>query len=268
MTATPLGAARALLEAARLRRWRRRLDPIPRPRHVGIIMDGNRRWARTMGLADPSLGHRAGAEHIEDVLRWAEHWDVHHVTLFVLSADNIRKRSSVEVGYLFELRELVPEAIMRSHQWALHVSGDPRMLPGPTLAALTEATRRTAARPRHVTMAIGYDAHHDIITGMRAALRELVDSGRDPHLIEIDDITHALPGGPSKEIDLVIRTGGDTRISGFFPWQASHAEIFFTSQGWPAFTELDFARALAHYARNRLAGLGSLPGRRQASDAR
>lgn len=213
-------------------------------------MDGNRRWARMAGITEPGAGHRAGAEHVGDVLSWASAWSVRHLTIYVLSADNIAKRASAEIAHLMHLIEtVVPDQILSHPEWRLHTSGDLSLLPDSTrrrLAALVDDTR---GRPRHLTLAIGYDGRADIVQGIRGAL--LSAHGTRPRtVITEDDVTSSLPGGPVKEIDLVIRTSGEQRLSGFFPWQTSRAQIVLSSRMWPAFTELDFADALLEYARS------------------
>lgn len=232
------------------RRHRGDLSPPPRvlPVHVGVVMDGNRRWARAAGHADPGVGHRFGADHIEDLLGWCTDWDLEHVTVYVLSADNIRKRSAREVDNLFGLlTDHIPALVLRNEAWTLHVSGDLTLLPEDAREALRDAERDTEGRSRHLTLAIGYDGHDDIVAGVRRALLE-----RGPTITD-QDITDSLPGGPVKEIDLVIRTSGELRMSGFFPWQSAHAEIFVSPKMWPAFGPDDFAAALRHYSERRTA---------------
>jgi short-chain Z-isoprenyl diphosphate synthase len=206
-------------------------------------MDGNRRWARAAGNADVSHGHRAGARHVEDLLSWCVDFDIHHVTTYVLSADNIRKRSAREVGFLFELLAgELPDLVLRSEQWSLHVAGDELMLPPAVREALTSAARATSGRARHLTMAIAYDGRADIVGAIRSAMRD----GADPS--DPGAITAHLAGGPVKEIDLVIRTSGEHRLSGFCPWQTAHAEVYVCPKPWPAFTDDDFTEALRHYS--------------------
>ncbi len=214
-------------------------------------MDGNRRWARAAGLAQPALGHQAGAEHLGELLRWLADRHIDHASVYVLSADNIRKRSGAEIGYLCRLIEtLVPAQLRRSDHWSLHVSGDLSLLPASVEHALENAVLATRGRPGHLTLAIGYDPRADIVTGIRAALRAGPLSA-EPTALE-DAVTAGLPGGPVKDIDLVIRTSGEQRISGFFPWQTGRAEIFVSPKMWPAFTERDLDEALAFYAAARI----------------
>lgn len=218
-----------------------------RPRHVGVVMDGNRRWARLRGLASASEGHRHGADHIEDLLGWCEARGIDHVSIYVLSADNIRKRSTGEVGFLFGLvARVLPGLVERSGNWSLHVSGDLSLLPEDAAEALARAEERTTGRPGHVTLAIGYDGRADIVAGIRGAV--LAGAADATGGIDPADITEHLPGGPLKEIDLVVRTSGEQRLSGFFPWQASNAEVHVSPKLWPDFDEADFDLALDQYA--------------------
>lgn len=232
-------------------RWRRSApaSDADAPRHVGIIMDGNRRWARARGRV-PSFGHDAGANHLADVLGWLSVRGVEHVSVYVLSADNIRKRSTGEIQHLFSLIDTVlSKTVERAHDWQLHVSGDTRLLPAPARRSLEQVVQETRGRPRHLTLAIGYSPHEDIATGIRAALHQ----GIDPASAEfIGAVSGNLPGGPVKEIDLVIRTGNEQRTSGFFPWQSIHSEVIRSRKMWPAFNEADLDRVLAEYRRRRV----------------
>lgn len=109
-----------------------------RPRHVGVVMDGNCRWARLAGFVNPSEGHRRGADHVEDLLGWCEARGIDHVSIYVLSAANIRKRSGQEVEFLFGLvTRVLPGLVERSGHWSLHVSGDLTLLPDDAAAELT-----------------------------------------------------------------------------------------------------------------------------------
>lgn len=216
------------------------------PRHVGVVMDGNRRWARRAGLASTSEGHRRGADHVEDLLRWCEVREIEHLTVYVLSADNIRKRSGAEIEFLFGLvTDVLPGIVTRAGNWSLHVSGDTGLLPERASAALRRAEEETAGRAAHLTLAIGYDGREDIVGGIRRAIRE----GAVGPLATIDPeaITSHLGGGPVKELDLVIRTSGEQRLSGFCPWQAAHAEVHVSPKLWPDFDELDFDLALRNF---------------------
>ena len=235
----------SVLDRPRLERLRRDVRRGPLPTHVGLVMDGNRRWARAAGL-DARVGHRVGAEHVEDVLRWCEDAGIGHLTVYVLSADNIRRRGGDEISHLMTLLEtVIPDRVLsRGGRWQLHVSGDLSLLPETTREALLSAVDATRQGRSHLTLAIAYDGRADIV---HAARRAVLEGGP----VDVDDITRCLGGGPVKDIDLVIRTSGETRLSGFFPWQCAGAELYLSALMWPAFGEADFLRALRTYAERR-----------------
>lgn len=215
---------------------------VHRPNHVGLIMDGNRRWARSQGHISASVGHKAGAEHLSDVLGWLASRRIDHVSAYVLSADNIRKRESGEVSYLFHLIENeIPARVEATGLWRLHVSGDLDLVPASTRAALRKAVEDTRGRPGNLTLAIAYDAREDMVRAIRRAILA------DATSISSETITENLAGGPVKDIDLVVRTGGDNRVSGFFPWQCRSAIIYKCEKAWPAFGEAELDAALEFY---------------------
>src|SRR6266511_162062 len=140
--------AQLLLAAAQrayARRLRAQLTDAALPRHVALVMDGNRRWARQTGFNDPSVGHRYGAEHLDEVLGWCAELGIHYVTIFVVSVDNLRKRAPGEVGFLMRMiEEAAAQRLARpSNQWRLHVAGRLDVLPESTRNALTLARDST-----------------------------------------------------------------------------------------------------------------------------
>lgn len=213
-------------------------------------MDGNRRWAKAQRHVDVGFGHKAGAEHLSNFMAWLSARDIDHASAYVLSADNIRKRDSQEVRYLFTLiEEIIPHRVKAAQSWQLHVRGDLDLLPAPARAALERAIQETADRPRHLTLAIGYDAHANIVSAVQRAILHLNAGELDG--LTVDAVSEQLAGGPVKDIDLIIRTGGDSRTSGFFPWQSRAAELHVASCPWPAFTESDLEAALTFFAAKR-----------------
>lgn len=126
-------------------RLRRQLMRGPLPRHIGLIMDGNRRWARQMGLATPGLGHQHGAEHAEDVLSWCEAVGIKHVTVFVCSMENLQRRDDAEVAFLMQVIEQVVSARLSrpDARWQVHVAGILDVLPDSTARVLKDAVEAT-----------------------------------------------------------------------------------------------------------------------------
>ena len=226
------------------------------PRHVAIVMDGNRRWARQAGFADPKVGHRYGAEHLDEVLQWCAELGIPHVTAFVASVDNLQKRDSDEVDNLLRMIEdVVAERLTRpSSIWRIHPAGRLDVLPDSTRHALKVAEEATRASNTdfHLNIAIGYDGREEILHAIRSLLEEQSRAGHT-----IDDIAHRLTteqiathlytsGQPDP--DLVIRTSGERRTSGFLLWQAAYSELHFTDVYWPGFRKIDLLRALRSYA--------------------
>ncbi|PZF80250.1 polyprenyl diphosphate synthase [Jiangella anatolica] len=244
---------RALLYQWYARRLSRALGAAPSllPRHVAVVMDGNRRWARAAGYADPSVGHRFGAEHVDDLLAWCSAIGIEYVTVYVASADNLRKRDSDEVDHLMRMIEEVVTTRLAapSHQWRLHVAGRLDLLPDSTRFALKEAVSATSSRAAGplLTVAIGYDGRQEIVD----AVRSYLDDGG-----AIDDLTAEAIGAHlytrgQPEPDLVIRTSGEQRLSGFLLWQSTQSELYFCDAYWPGFRQVDFLRALRTYARRK-----------------
>jgi len=238
------------------RSLRRQVASGPLPRHVGLIMDGNRRWARQAGLASPSLGHQYGADHIEEVLAWCEPLNIKHVTVFVCSTENLTGRGSEEVAFLMQVIEkLAAKHLARPDaRWQLHVAGSLDLLPASTVHVLKQAVEatRTCLTGAHLILAIGYGGRQEIIDAMRDLLHDQAADGRT--LDEVadgltaEDLARYLYTAGLPEPDLVIRTSGEQRMSNFLLWQSAYSELYFCDAYWPAFREIDFLRALRSYA--------------------
>lgn len=245
------------------RRLRRQLAGGRLPRHVGIVMDGNRRWARAAGLGNASLGHRRGAEHLDDLLAWCDEVGIDYVTVFVCSTENLARRHPDEIAFLMELiRELAHQVVAEPRpRWRLHVAGVLDVLPDDTAQALKEAVEATASctRDKHLTLAIGYGGRQEVLDAVRDLLLDKAASGASVQQIaedlSVEDIASRLYTAGLPEPDLVIRTSGEQRLSNFLLWQSAYSELYFCDAYWPAFREVDFLRALrSHAARNRRYG--------------
>ena len=230
------------------------------PRHVGVIIDGNRRWARAIGLEDVNDGHRRGADKIADLLRWCDEAGVEVVTLFLLSTDNLQ-RPEPELTPLLRIIEGVANDLAGpGRNWHLRAVGALELLPAETVAVLKEAEEDTRDRPGvSVNLAVGYGGRREIADAVRSLLAEHAERGTTlPELVEVLDVEHIAEhlytrGQPDP--DLVIRTSGEQRLSGFLLWQTAHSEFYFTDVYWPEFRRVDFLRALRDYAaRNRRFG--------------
>jgi short-chain Z-isoprenyl diphosphate synthase len=249
---------RQLVYGLYARRLAASLPPSVVPRHVGVILDGNRRWARAYG-AGAAEGHRAGADKILDFLGWCEDAGVERVTLWLLSTDNL-SRPPQELVDLLQIIEDVVGRLADARRWRVHPVGALDLLPAPTARRLKEhedATR--GVEGLHVNVAIGYGGRREIADAVRSlltehaargtSLEELVDS------LDVEHIAEHLYTAGQPDPDLVIRTSGEQRMSGFLLWQTANAEFHFTDVYWPDFRRVDFLRALRDYsARHRRFG--------------
>ncbi len=223
----------------------------PRPGHVAIIMDGNRRWAQREGLADPGAGHRRGADKILEVLDWCRALGIGEVTLWALSIENL-ERSPEE---LTALLDVVTERLAglaargRPAPMRVRVIGRRDALPERVRAAIEAAEAATAtSRGPLATFALAYSGHDELVDACREAVRELIAAGVPaaelPSRIDADQLARHLYTTGQPDPELIIRTSGEVRLSGFLPWQSAHSEFYFCEAYWPAFREIDFLRAL------------------------
>jgi short-chain Z-isoprenyl diphosphate synthase len=236
-------------------RLRKQLAGGQLPRHVGIIMDGNRRWARRQGMANPSLGHKYGAYHVENVLNWCEKTGIRHVTVFVCSTENLARRGDAEVAFLMQvIEQVVADKLSRDPAWQVHLAGTLDVLPDTTAQALKRAVEasRDCTTGAHVTLAVGYGGRQEVIDAFRSLLYERAARGTTlaelAETITTDDIARHLYTAGQPDPDLVIRTSGEQRLSNFLLWQSAYSELYFCEAYWPAFREIDFLRALRSFA--------------------
>ena len=249
---------RDLLYGFYARRIAASLDPEQIPRHVGVILDGNRRWAKASG-APKSRGWRAGADKVEEVLGWCEEVGVEVVTLWLLSTDNLNRPAS-ELTPLLAIIEGLVDDIAAAGRWRVHPVGALDLLPADTARALKDAATRTADVPGlHVNVAVGYGGRREIADAVRALLHDQASKGTTiedlANVLDVEHIAEHLYTKGQPDPDLVIRTSGEQRLSGFLLWQSAHSEFYFCEAYWPDFRKVDFLRAIRSYsARQRRFG--------------
>jgi short-chain Z-isoprenyl diphosphate synthase len=242
---------RRVLYPAYESRLARRLPPDRLPKHVGVMLDGNRRWARAVG-ADSAHGHRAGAANIEPLLGWCEEVGVEVVTLWLLSTDNLN-RPPAELEPLLDIIGEAVAALAEQRRWRLHPVGALDLLPAAVTARLKAAEEATSdVDGLLVNVAVGYGGRREIADAVRALLHEHAGRGTTlEELAEVLDVEHIAEhlytrGQPDP--DLVIRTSGEQRLGGFLLWQSAQSEFYFCEAYWPDFRRVDFLRALRAYA--------------------
>ena len=247
--------ARDLVYGVYERRLARQLRGAPVPRHVGVIIDGNRRWARALGV-EPQHGHRRGADHIDNLLRWCEEAGVEVVTLWLLSSDNLA-RPAAELASLLEIIERRVRSLADpAHDWRVNPMGALDLLPDSTARVLKEAGEVTAAKPGLiVNVAVGYGGRREIADAVRSLLADHASRGASIEevaaTLDPEHIAEHLYTRGQPDPDLVIRTSGEIRLSGFLLWQSAHSEFYFCDAYWPDFRRVDFLRALRAYAQRQ-----------------
>jgi len=229
----------------------RRLPADRIPQHVGVMLDGNRRWAREVG-ADTADGHRAGAANIEPLLGWCEEVGVEVVTLWLLSTDNLH-RAPAELDALLDIIGDAVEQLAAAGRWRVHPVGALDLLPASMAARLKAAQEATCEVDGIlVNVAVGYGGRREIADAVRSLINEAASNGTSiEELAEIVDVEHIAQHLYTKgqpDPDLVIRTSGEQRLGGFLLWQSAQSEFYFCEAYWPDFRRVDFLRAVRAYA--------------------
>ena len=234
------------------------------PRHIAVLCDGNRRWARDAGHDDVSYGYRVGAAKIAEMLRWCNDAGIEMATVYLLSTENLQ-RDPRELSSLIEIiTGVVEEICAPANKWSVRTVGDLELIgeePARRLRDAVDGTASTATSAEfHVNVAVGYGGRQEIADAVRALLsKELANGATAEQLIEsvtVEAISENLYTSGQPDPDLVIRTSGEQRLSGFLLWQSAYSEMWFTEAYWPEFRRVDFLRALRDYtARHRRYGM-------------
>lgn len=233
------------------RRVEDRLDLARVPEHIGVILDGNRRWARASG-GTTEQGHRAGAGKIQELLGWCSETDVQVVTLWLLSTDNLSRPDNELLPLLGIIEDTVRD-LAADGRWRVHHVGQLDLLPGRTQRVLKEAEAKAGSVDGIVVnVAVGYGGRQEIADAVRSLLADHAGRGTGLHELAenltVEDIAEHLYTSGQPDPDLVIRTSGEQRLSGFMLWQSAHSEYYFCDVFWPAFRKVDFLRAMRDYA--------------------
>ena len=248
------------LYALYTRRLRTRVGSEARPRHVAVILDGNRRWASLVGLREPGAGHRRGADKLGELLSWCADLGIAELTVWALSADNLA-RPDQELAALVEilsdeLLALASRPFKDGSAVRIRVFGRLESLPQALAETAREVQAQTAGNDGlHLNVALGYSGRDEIVDATRALITSLAAEGiagaeMAAHVDEAA-ISRHLYTADHTDPDLIIRTSGEIRLSGFLPWQSSHSEFYFTDVYWPAFRELDFLRAVRTFQQRK-----------------
>jgi len=241
-------------------RLRRALKPSTLPRHVAVLADGNRRWARANTPDEPLVaGYRAGADKLREFCDWCDDLGIPLVTLWVLSTDNLHRSTDDELGPLLDVIAGLVDDLAARHP--VRLVGALDLMPPAIAARLRAAEKASEHRPgMHVNVAVAYGGRQELRDAVRALLADEAAAGATIEQLaaslEVDQIEAHLYTSGQPDPDLIIRTSGEQRLSGFLMWQSAHSEFYFCEALWPDFRRVDFYRALRDYAkRERRYGL-------------
>ena len=234
------------------------IRPGPIPEHIGVILDGNRRWALRRGL-DPWRGHERGAQNVEDFLDWCgEIEGLRTVTLYAFSTENFQ-RSEREVAEIFRLlkdylESLLTDERIRKNEIRIKMLGRTHRLPEDIQALIRRVEEATAHYDRRFfNFAIAYGGRGEIVDAATSLARDVQAGKLDPEGIDEKAIERYLYTShlPKSSPDLIIRTSGEVRLSNFLTWQGAYSELLFVDVSWPDFRKLDLFRAVRLYQRRQ-----------------
>ena len=223
----------------------------PRPYHIGLIVDGNRRFARDKGK-DAAYGHQLGIEKIEDFLNWCWRLDIKVITLFAFSTENF-KRADNEVDHLMQLihdklRRYRNDPLVDREKIRIKVIGQREKLSGRLNHEISETEKMTEHHDRfQLNIAIGYGGRAEIVDAVKSLAHDVKNGSLSPDEITEEMLAKNLYTTGIPDPDLIIRTSGEERLSGFLLWQSAYSELYFTEVYWPAFRMIDLWRAIRIY---------------------
>ena len=227
------------------------------PNHIALILDGNRRWAKRH-LSMPKKGHWKGADAVENLLDWCEEFDIKIVTLYALSAENLERKDE-ELEYLYELIRMRLEKLFndpRIHRDKMRVKGIGRieLLPESIKKILGQLDEATKNYNRHfLNIALAYGGQYELVDAVKKIGKKIKDGSLDVDEINKEEIESNLYTShlPQSSPDMVLRTSGEKRLSGFLMWQSAYSELVFMDIFWPEFRKIDLMRAIRTYQERR-----------------
>jgi len=229
---------------------------IPPPHHIGLILDGNRRYAIERGLKTITEGHKRGADKLDEVLSWCDELKIRNITVWVFSTENL-SRSQKEVKELLEviegkIQQLIQDPLTHKRRMKIKAIGKMELLPESTQKVIKEAEEATRDYDNlSLTIALGYGGRQEIADALKDLVRNKLSNGASLEDIirnvTPDEIGRHLYTLDLPDPDLIIRTSGEIRMSGFLLWQSAYSEFYFCDVYWPAFRKIDFLRAIRSY---------------------
>lgn len=231
----------------------RALDPERLPRHIGVILDGHRRYARNQGFADYTESYQEGMAKFELFIEWAQRIGIQAITGWVLSPQNMTRPESELLPYFEVLKSLFARLPALAEQWdmSLRVIGSLDLLPADLVQAAKAMEDARPTGSRQLNIAMGYGGQQEIVDAARELLVKLIeeDVSADEVAAHItrETLAEHMYLADLPDADLIIRTSGESRLSGFLLWQSAYAEFSFVDVHWPAFRRVDFLRSLREF---------------------
>jgi len=231
------------------------LDRTRLPHHIGIVLDGHRRYAREEGLPSYTDSYRAGMARFEEFLTWTNDLGIPVITGWVLSRENLSRPDEELTPFfevLMELFERLPK-LAAHHDLRLRFIGSLDLLPAELVESAKAAEAACSEGDRHLNIAMGYGGRQEIVDAAKDLVSRLAMEGVKPEEmaahIDANSLARHMYSADVPDPDLLIRTSGESRLSGFLLWQSAYAEFVFVDVYWPAFRRVDFLRALRDYTR-------------------
>ena len=230
------------------------LDRDRLPNHIGVVLDGHRRHARAEGLPSYTDSYRVGMSRFEDFLGWANELKIPAVTAWVLSLENLSRPAEELDPYfavLVDLFERLPEKCAE-YDMTLRFIGSLDQLPVDLVEAAKNAEAKNRVGSRRLNVAMGYGGRQEIVDATKDLVTRLAAEGiaaeQITDHIDAEGLARHMYSADLPDVDLIIRTSGESRLSGFLLWQSAYSEFIFVDVNWPAFRRVDFLRALRDYA--------------------
>ncbi len=236
------------------RRLAKSLNRAKFPRHIGVVLDGHRRYARDEGLSSYTESYRVGMVRFEDFLGWAHEFEIPAVTAWVLSRENLSRPAEELDPYFQVLVELFGRlpGLAEAYDMGIRFIGSLDLLPDHLVSAAKLAEEAHPVGKRRLNIAMGYGGRQEIVDAAKTLVAELAEEGVPadmiPDHIDADSLASHMYSSDMPDPDLLIRTSGESRLSGFLLWQSAYAEFVFVDVNWPAFRHVDFLRALRDYS--------------------
>lgn len=221
------------------------------PRHIAVIMDGNRRFARQLGLNETE-GHLKGKDKLEEILEWCLELGIEVLTVYAFSTENVN-RDTDQIEKLMELfeenfRKAADETRVHRHKVRIRAIGSVEKLPDSVVEAIRYAEERTKEYDKyHFNIAVAYGGREELIQAIKAVAKDVKEGTLDIEDIDEKTVSKKLYTSDFPDPDLILRTSGEERISNFLIWQLAYSELYFTDVYWPGFRKIDFLRAIRSY---------------------